>query len=301
MKGKVIILEFPSNLGLKEPSAGKQPGVVKLPDFLRAHKFHDLINPAGVKRLPRPEYSMELDKVSGVRNADKIADYAKNQAGILKDVISAEQFALVIGGDCSILIGNALALKQNGKYGLFFLDGHTDFMWPALSHTGGAAGMDLAMVTGYGPEKLCNIDGLSPYFLAEHVWCVGNRDYEEWYVKAIEESPIKYVDLTELRNVGIRKCVEEFLRMVKDHNLDGFWLHIDVDVLNNEIMPAVDSPQPDGLHYYEFNEIVQLLLKDDKATGLEITILDPDLDQTGHYTQKFVENFCKSFTNAHKK
>lgn len=297
----ISIVEFPSNLGLKEPIEGHEPGVKRLPDWLRKNKFHDLISPVNIYRLNPPAYSMELDNVSGVRNADNIVRYAKEQVLILEKVFSKNEFPIVIGGDCSILIGNALALKKAGNFGLFFLDGHTDFMWPSLSQTGGAAGMDLAIVTGYGHDKLVNIDMLKPYFKENHTWCAGNRAYEEWYVKAIKESKINYTDLITLRQYGIKNCVADFLNMVKTQKLDGFWVHVDVDVLNDNIMLSVDSRQPDGLHYEEFNLVLQLLLTNEKAIGLEITILDPDLDPGGQYTKNFVNNFCNTLTASLKK
>lgn len=300
MRNHICILEFPSNLGLKEPFPGQEPGVRKLPDFLRKHHFHSSLNASSILKLAPPLYSMELDEISGVRNADQIIKYAKEQSLILERVLSENKFPIVIGGDCSILIGNSLSLKQTGEFALFFLDGHTDFMWPSLSQTGGAAGMDLAIVTGYGHKKLTDIDGQKPYFKEQNVWCVGNRDYEEWYVKAIEDSGINYIDLNSLRQNGIEKCVADFLQMVKDKNLEGFWIHIDVDVLNDNIMPAVDSRQPDGLEYTEFNEILHLLLSDTKAKGLEITILDPDLDPLGIYSKDFAANFCATVNSVQK-
>lgn len=296
----VSIIECPSNLGLKELIAGQEPGVKKLPDWLRKYEFHTRINPQNVYRLDSPAYTMNLDKVSGVRNADSIVTYSKAQATILEKVITENEFPLVIGGDCSILIGNALALKKMGNYALFFLDGHTDFMWPSLSHTGGAAGMDLAIVCGYGHDKLTNIDSLKPYFEEDQVWCVANREYEEWYVDAIMDSAIQYTDINRLREYGIKNCAADFLNMVATKNLDGFWIHIDVDVLNDTIMPAVDSRQADGLSYKEFNELLQLLLTNSKASGLEITILDPNLDPAGTYTKEFVNNFCSTFNLAQK-
>lgn len=292
MKNNLCIVEFPSNLGLKEPFEGHEPGVKKLPDFLKIHNFHSSLNPERILRLDPPTYTMTLDKVSGVRNADQIVKYAKDQAQMLEKVLSEDQFPIVIGGDCSILIGNTLALKNLGSFALFFLDGHTDFMWPSMSETEGAAGMDLAIVTGHSHDKLSNIDDQKPYFKEEHVWCVGNRDFEDWYVEAITNSKINYTDLYSLRRYGIKKCISDFLQMVKSEKLEGFWIHIDVDVLNDTIMPAVDSRQPGGLDYREFNEIIQLLLAEPKAIGLEITILDPDLDPFGDYTQEFVTHFC---------
>ncbi|MGG9964663.1 arginase family protein [Ferruginibacter sp. SUN106] len=300
MTKSICIIEFPSNLGLKEPAAGREPGVKKLPAFLQRHHFHASLNPGSVLSLTPPAYSMRLDEISGVRNADQIVQYAKDQSQIVEKILSENKFPIVIGGDCSILIGNSVALKNTGAFALFFLDGHTDFMWPALSQTGGAAGMDLAIVTGYGHDKLTDILQQKPYFKEEHVWCVGNREYEDWYVKAITDSNINYTDLNKLRQQGIKKCIADFLQMVSIKNLDGFWIHIDLDVLNDNIMPAVDSRQPDGLTYKEFNEILYLLLSDAKATGLQITILDPDLDPSGVYTKEFVNNFCATVNSTRK-
>ena len=60
-------------------------------------------------------------------------------------------------------------------------------------------------------------------------------------------------------------------------------------------MPCVDSLTPDGLTYDEFNELTSYLFQSQKLSGLEITILDPDLDQTGEYTKEFVANITSTF------
>jgi len=60
-------------------------------------------------------------------------------------------------------------------------------------------------------------------------------------------------------------------------------------------MPCVDSRTPDGLTYEEFNELTSYLFESSKLSGLEITILDPDLDSTGQYTKSFVENISTTF------
>lgn len=90
----ITIVEFPSNLGLKEPLEGHEPGVKKLPDWLRKYKFHDLLSPETIYRLNPPDYSMNLDMVSGVRNADNIVSYAKEQAILLTKLISKNKFPL---------------------------------------------------------------------------------------------------------------------------------------------------------------------------------------------------------------
>lgn len=287
---EINIIELPSNLGLKKTESGIEPGVKDLPDWLKGFDFHKGIGPKQVYRIEPPDYSMELDEETGVRNADKIIRYAKQQSELLTETLKEGTFQMILGGDCSILIGNSLALKQTGNYGLFFLDGHTDFIWPELSQTGGAAGMDLAIVTGYGHEKLTNLLSLGPYIAEANVYCVGNREYDGNYVAPILESKIHYFDLKKLRGNGFENTSKQFLELVQERDLDGFFIHIDVDVLNDEIMPAVDSRSKDGLTYQEFSEVLRPLFASQMAVGAEITILDPNLDKDGRYTNEFVKN-----------
>ena len=298
---ELFIVEFPSNLGLKEPQPGKEPGVKNLPKWLQKHKLHPALNPKDIIRLDAPRYSSIRDNETNVLNADSIISYAREQAYLINNLLSQNKFPFILGGDCSILLGSAIALKQKGNFGLFYLDGHTDFMDISLSETGGIGGMAASVVTGNGHQKLTDILNLSPYIKEENLWCVGNREYDEAYENEIQNSNATYLSLLELRKKGILNSVQSFLSEVETRNLDGFWLHIDVDVLNDSIMPCVDSRTPDGLSYQEFNEITALLFQSKKLTGLEITILDPDLDPTAQYTKEFISNLSATFNLTRKK
>lgn len=292
---EITIVEFPSNLGLKEPQPGKEPGVKNLPDWLWRHNLHKAIYPKNSIRLDPPRYSHVRDHQTQILNANSLVEYAREQAYLINNILTQNKFPFVLGGDCSILLGPAIALKQKGNYGVFYLDGHTDFMDVSLSETGGVGGMAASIVTGNGPEKLTNILHLSPYIQQENLWCVGNREYDDEYENEIRNSAATYVSLDHLRKQGILNTVQSFLLQIENKNLDGFWLHIDADVLNDAIMPCVDSRTPDGLTYAEFNELTSYLFQSPKLTGLEITILDPDLDLTGQYTKDFVTNITTTF------
>jgi arginase len=287
----LIIIEAPSNLGLKQ-LRDVEPGVRKLPAWLKAHGLYD-VQPQNVIHVEPPPYSMHLDEESGVRNANDIVSYSKTLSEEIKTALNAGRFPLVIGGDCSILIGCALALRSMGNYGLFFIDGHTDFVLPHFSETKAAAGMDLALISGNGPDKLTNINSLKPYIAEENIFAAGNRYLQNDYVKLITDSAINYYDLHSLRAAGMEHIAKIFLERVESHNLDGFWVHLDVDVLDNALMPCVDSPQPDGLSYAELGAIIRALLLSPKIKGINITILDPDLDPDGTYTKTFIENFSQ--------
>lgn len=294
---RIAIVELPFNLGLRALD-GREPGVHKLPDWLKKHHFHELLSPAAVHRLDAPAYRMHPDPVQGVLNTDIIVDYARKQADLISTVLSEGRFPLVIGGDCSIIIGSTLALKRRGRYALFYLDGHTDFVVPEFSGTKAVAGMGAAIVTGMGHEKLVNIEEQGPYIAATHVWCVGNREYDDAYEDIVRRSAATYIRQDALREQGIPAVVNAFLSMIHEQQLDGFWLHIDVDILDDELMPAVDSRTPGGLSYEEFDQLLGLLLKSPKIAGLNITILDPDLDPAGQYTPAFVQHFTGTFNQS---
>lgn len=293
-------MEAPSNLGLIEPGPGIEPGVKWLSKVLLELGLGKVLNISGTQSIQPPHYTMNVDSLSGIRNADAIAHYSEILSAVILKYIQRNYFPIVLGGDCSILIGNALALKKNGRYGLFFIDGHTDYITPQQSGTAGAAGMDLALVTGNGPGKLTNIDGLAPYLNEHHVFCFGNREYTGWYEEVIERSEISYYNLKKLRQQGIAPVIQEFLAMVDSEKLDGFWIHFDVDVLEDTIMPCVDSRNPDGLSYEELTATLVPLLSSDQAIGIDITILDPTRDPDWSYGRPFVKKMNDIFLEAQK-
>ena len=100
-------------------------------------------------------------------------------ADAVADVVERDEFPVLLGGDCSILLGSTLALRRRGRYGLLFIDGHADFYQPEANPNGEAASMDLAFATGRGPELLTNLEGLRPLVRDEDVVAFGFRDAQE--------------------------------------------------------------------------------------------------------------------------
>jgi len=145
---EVYIVEFPSNLGLKEPQAGKEPGVKRLPDWFQRHNLHKILDPENTLRLDPPKYTNIKDSETQILNANSLIEYAREQAYLINNLLTRNKFPFILGGDCSILLGSTIALKQKGNYALFYLDGHTDFMNISLSETGGVGGMAASIVTG---------------------------------------------------------------------------------------------------------------------------------------------------------
>ena len=292
----VVVVDAPSNLGLSPPEAGREPGVRGLASALRARGLVARLGAEDGGGLAPPPYSPEIEPATGTRNGEAIRSYALDLAGRVVDVVGSGRFPLVLGGDCSILIGGMLALRRMGRFGLVFVDGHLDFRHPGNSaRLGAVAGEDLAVVTGRGPERLANIDGLGPLVRDEDVVAVGEReDYPEW--RDIHGTGITVWDLRRLRALGFAEAAEKAVEKLEANAVEGFWLHLDADVLDDDLMPAVDSRQPGGMSYGELAQLLGVLLRSGLAVGMEVTIFDPELDPTGEIVEGFAGAIVESFS-----
>jgi arginase len=191
------------------------------------------------------------------------------------------RFPVVLGGDCSILLGTALALRRRGRFGLFFLDGHADFYTAEAEPTGEVASMELALVTGRGPSALADLDGLRPLVRESDVVVFGYRDAEsasDFGSPDVRETAMHVFDLAQVRRLGAATAAGEGLSALEASDIHGFWIHLDADVLADDVMPAVDYRIPDGLTVDELTEVLRVVLASPLAIGLEVTIYNPTFD-----------------------
>ncbi len=272
------LIEAPSILGLKPT------GVERLPATLLRWGLADRLQARHAARLATPEYNPERDPATGgTLNAKAIAEWSPTLADAVEQVLDAREFPVVLGGDCSIVLGSTLALKRRGRYGLLFIDGHADFYQPEANPNGEAASMDLAFATGHGPKLLTDLEGRGPLVRDEDAVVFGFRDAEEQKEYGSQPLPpdILAFDLATVRKLGAERAACDAVTHLTRDALDGFFIHVDADCLSDDIMPAVDYRLPDGLTANELTRTLQIALASGKAVGLEITIYNPSLDADG--------------------
>src|SRR6266540_1969091 len=127
-----VVVDAPSNLGLRPPSPNTIPGCWRLPQALRQAGIVTRLDATDGGRVLPPSYTPDRD-ATGTRNGLAIAGYSVKLADRLGEVLDAGGFPVLLGGDCSILLGAMLALCRRGRYGLAYLDGHLDFRHPGNS------------------------------------------------------------------------------------------------------------------------------------------------------------------------
>jgi arginase len=228
-----------------------------------------------------------------LQNGRAIAAHARDLAGAVGAVLDAGEAPLVLGGDCSIVLGSLLALRRRGRHGLLFLDGHADFADPADDEVGEAASCDLALATGRGPAVLADLDGAGPLVRDADVALLGYRVRDDGTDRhgatPVEATGITAIDLPALRTAAAAASAERALGVVARPELDGFWLHLDADVLDDDLVPAVDYRSPGGLGWEELATILRAARATGRLTGAEVTILNPRLDPTGAIVRRLAD------------
>ncbi|NGO71913.1 arginase family protein [Streptomyces boncukensis] len=287
MTRRPVLIEAPSNLGLSPAVPGTVPGCAKLPGALREQGLTRRIGALEGGVVVAPRYDKGGWKPGdGVFHAEQIAGYTGRLADRVERHVRAGDFPVVLGGDCSIVLGSALALRRAGRYGLAYFDGHDDFRHPGNSERVGAAGGEgAALVTGRGQADLTDLEGLRPYVRDEDLYLLGLRDPENEPENSFDELTslgIAHAAVATVRERGAGEVARDARERLESPELDGFWVHMDADVLDPGVLPAVDSREPGGLRRDEVRDLLGPLLASPRCAGFQLTIYDPDLDPGAH-------------------
>jgi arginase len=299
---RIAIVDAPSNLGLRPPTVTSVPGCAKAPGALRDHGLVDRLHARDAGCLTPPRYDPgDWRPGDGVCHAAEIAAYSRRLAGRIGAIIDAGEFPVVLGGDCSILLGAGVAMNRlgeavGGRIGLVFVDGHSDFRHPGnASYVGAAAGEDLALVTGRGQHDLAAIESRRPYFRDVDVVVLGIRAQDEYRLD-LQAAGIVTRPVPALRVEGAARTAQ----WARDQLVDcaGYWVHVDVDVLDPAVMPAVDAPDPGGIAFPELELLLAGLVDTPHCLGVEITVFDPDYDPDGAYAEEITRTIVAGLTPA---
>jgi arginase len=282
-----VLLGAPSSIGIRPyDDSGLERELHRAPTVLRGLRVAERTASEDLGDVVPPSYRDFFRPAGGVRNETELVTYSR----ALADAVaagSARGQLLVLGGDCSIVLGNLLAFARTGRrMGLVYVDAHADFATPPESTTGSAAGMCLGLALGRGDSPLARLNGAAALVRGEDVVLAGRRDDAD--LDAVRGAGI--LDLPDLATGDAAgAAAAAALARVAREELDGFWIHVDADVLDPGIMPAVDSPEPGGGGVETLVHLLRPLATHPRALGLQLTIYDPGLDDTGAAARSLVD------------
>lgn len=296
MSRTIILIRAPSNLGLRPLTPGHEPGSWRAPEVLTQAGLVEALSPSEIIDLERPAYKSHPDAGSALLNGAAIRAFNLKLAGTvaaLSDDPSA--FPVVVGGDCSILLGALAGRRRQGPLSLVHIDGHSDFRHPgnynAMEVPGAVAGMDLALATGRGEALLAEWPMVpAPLVPDERVVQIGEREGRnaDFPWPDINDTAITRLDVFTARDLGPDEVIARTLAVLGKQPDWPFWIHLDVDVLDQAVMPAVDSPGSPGIDEADLIRLLRALLKQRRCAGMTVTIYDPDLDPKDECASRLV-------------
>jgi arginase len=275
-------------LGVPTNSAGRTDGVARAPAALREAGLVEALWRSSsvvdygdvVVRHPSPVRDPGTRVIDPEGLKAMVAEVRDGVAAIVEDA----RFPLVVGGDCPILLGCLSSFGEADERGMLFVDGHEDAYAPERSTTGEAADMELGFALGTVDTPWWP-DLHTPLVAPERTWLLGPRDRST--IEAYGTTPL-----------GDRVPVHDDATVAADPggitsaavgslSSSRWWLHVDLDVLSTEALPAIDYPQDGGLSWDELETVTTTALAAGPV-GWDVTIYNPDLDPTRTHADRIV-------------
>lgn len=184
----------------------------------------------------------------------------------LADVIAAHQdrFPIVLAADCVSCIGavKGLSTKHN-DLGVIWYDAHGDFNTPDTTPSNFLGGMPLAALVGRGNEYL--LDGVGMQAVPEErIYVTDVRDLDPEEGRLLRASNLRVLDkTTDLMTVDLPDL--------------PLYIHLDVDILNPELMPGLGYPAAGGATLTEVNDTLTRIARDGHVAGLLVSLYNAEI------------------------
>lgn len=255
------------------PSAIRYAGVVE-----RLQEIGHTVTDEGNIQIAAAEKAASPD--TNLKNLKEVTDASTALANKIHDVMENGQFPLILGGDHSIAIGTLAGLGDRYEnLGVIWYDAHSDINTGETSPSGNIHGMPLAVSIGLGHEKLVNIRGFAPKIKPENVVIIGARSIDPGEREIIKEQGIKVFTMHDIDKLGMTEIMDQTMWYLKDREVDGVHLSLDLDGIDPIYTPGVGTPVPGGISYRESHLAMEMLFTFDMITSAEFVEVNPILDE----------------------
>ncbi len=284
-------------MGAPLDSSGSGRGESRAPAALRRAGLAERLGARNLGDVTPPITDSTRDPQSGVIGFAELRQRSLALADVVAGTLGRGERPLVLGGDCCVLLGVFVGLRQAGRdAGLWFVDGHADFYHGRTSPSGEAADMELAMLTGRGPEGIVDLGGAPPLVAAERVMILGHRRPEDdeavrrgARLRAGGDRAARRGQIEQRGPGEVGRDVEARLAAS-----GSAWLHLDLDALDGGALPALTYPQPGGLSWNGFIELVRPLADSAALVGVSVADFQPDRDPDGVHAAQVVDGLMQA-------
>jgi arginase len=276
-------------IGVPIDSVGRAGGTELAPDAVRAHGLLSRIGADDRADLPVRIRGERRDPETGIVGSPDVLSTTKAVRAAVREAAADGRRPLVLGGCCTVVPGALAGMRDAGEpLRVAYLDGHVDVYDGETSPTGEAADMPLSVAFGLGPAKWVQAAGGASAAPADAV-VLGARDPQEAAdIADLREGELSALEVhgpERLRAAGLARSGE---RAAEGLARDGarYWIHLDVDVLDERAMPATDYLMPGGIDWDELADLLGPLCASPALAGLSLGCLNPEKDPDGDFTER---------------
>lgn len=243
-----------------------------------------------------PAFETERGPQTHLLNEPALLHLTEQLNVLVQTAVAGDRFPLVVGGDCSLLLGVVTGLRDGlGGSRLMFVDGHQDTMPLDVSEDGEAANCEIGLLLGLTGRTLTGpLAARLPALEADSLAILGQRDdtwRREFNVGSLADLGVWSRDLraTVADPTGAGREAAAHLRAAGE----GWWMHVDLDVLDPLVFPAQGLPgypdEPGGLDWGQLTTVLTQAAGTGGCLGMSVTIYDPDQDPERSGALRIVE------------
>lgn len=187
-------------------------------------------------------------------------------------------FPIVLGGNCNVCIA-AMAALPAGRTGVVWFDAHGDFHSPDTTASGFFDGFPLHMLVGRSWTALtASVPGFTPVSESS-VLLAGGRDVDPGEDALLAASAIVTYDHAAFARSGVGGFEAALDRVVA--SVDQVYVHVDLDVLDRELVPANPYSAPGGLAPAVLTEALRAIGRRIPVGAASLTCYSPESDPDG--------------------
>jgi arginase len=276
---KVSLIGAPTDIGAGARGASMGPEamrVARLQPTLEAHGLEvvdrgNLQGPANPWQPP----------VGGFRHLSEVAAWNRTVHEAVHAELALGRLPILLGGDHCLGIGSISAVarrcRETGrKLRILWLDAHADFNTHVLTPSGNIHGMPVACLCGHGPQELIEIGGHVPAISPKWIRQIGIRSVDPGEKELVHRMGLEVFDMRYIDEMGMRHAMELALATLDENT----HLHVsfDVDFLDPQIAPGVDTTIPGGPTYREAQLCMEMIADTGRLASLDVMELNPALD-----------------------
>ncbi len=288
---RLMIIGVASCMGANVEGSEHGPSVL-----MRSKSFQRLLHDHGID----PQWTL-INPETGTDRFRLLKHLIQSTAQQLQQTVSCGEQFMVIGGDHSIAMGvwqGVMSAIDPKRLGLLWIDAHLDLHTMETSVSCNVHGMPLAALLGQGDPLLQEIYGSDSYLDPANLVLIGGHAYEPQEIELARCLGLVSFDIPAIRKRGsLMRVVQQALRLVKD-STDRYGISIDLDVLDPQDAPGVNTPEKDGIPWQELQQVLAMVHNDPSPVGIEIAEFNPSLDCDGRTQQVITDLICTIYGDS---